>query len=124
MATSLAPVAASSRSPQTSTIVSSSEAFAIFLTARHSDVASDSLGLSECMILGSVVRQAITRTRSEISRENTVSVCVSQRSNPRKPRRTTQLTSSPEATASLMGCTWFCEQDASRSPRMTGMSLP
>ena len=53
--------------PQTTTTVSSSPAPRAFLMACHSALERVSLGLSEWMMLGRVVRQAMTRTRSEIS---------------------------------------------------------
>jgi hypothetical protein len=59
--------------------------------------------LSEWMMFGSLVRQATTRTRSEISRENRVFVCVCQLRRSRKPRRATAEATAPAARASRMG---------------------
>jgi len=103
MAISRAPVSTSVGGPHTTTTASLSPAPVAFLISCHSAAARVSLWLSLCTILGSVVRQAITRTRSEISRENAVSVWVGQRSRSRKPTRFTPNTTFPSAMAVRMG---------------------
>ncbi|MBP1770479.1 MAG: hypothetical protein H6P96_1097 [Candidatus Aminicenantes bacterium] len=89
MTISCAPVLTSSGLPQTTTTVSSAVALTALRTASHLGLERVSAELSEWTMLGSLVRQATTRTRSEISREKRVFVCVGQARRSRKPRRTT-----------------------------------
>ncbi len=103
MAISWTPVLTSAAGPQTTTTVSSAVAPTALRTASQRALERVSERLSEWMMLGSVVRQATTRTRSEISREKRVFVWVCQLRRSRKPRRTTAAATAPAARASWMG---------------------